>query len=544
MDFQDRPEEAAFRAETRQWLEANEPRRKTTDFHLRSESECETLSLEGPAATLWSDGGAVWQHAWVGAPSIRIVGGTDEVQRNVLGERVLGLPAEPGRTRPDLSRRCPPAGELTSGWLPEATPIVRAAPPLRSSALRHTTEEAGAVIADREHPLGREVTLLFRAAMVVFVWTVGIGILNGSDVVDFDRKVVLSHVHAGTLGWITISVFAAALWLFGAEAGHGEVRAGRFIARTALVVLPAFGLTFAFTYEEPRAVIGGLALAAIVTMFSWVLTRFRHVEHTTVHLAVLSAIATSVAGGVIGVLLATEIATGRNVLTDGGSDAHPATMVVGFLIPIGMALAEWGLRPSGRLEPAGRAGTIQVALPFAGGILLMVGLLLDVEALPPVATLIELAGVVVFFRRLWRPIRGARARGRGPGRYAAMSAAAIVANIVFLNYLVAANGGDIDLVPDHQLLALDHMMFVGVLTNAIFALLLVRFGSTRWPRVDDAAFVGMNVALIAFLVSLVAESTWMMRVATPVLGLSILAGLADRAITTRSPGRPLPLAPA
>ena len=61
---------------------------------------------------------------------------------------------------------------------------------------------------------------------------------------------------------------------------------------------------------------------------------------------------------------------------------------------------------------------------------------------------------------------------------------------------------------------------------------------------DDTAFVGMNVALIAFLVSLVAESTWMMRVATPVLGLSILAGLADRAITTRSPGRPLPLAPA
>jgi len=391
------------------------------------------------------------------------------------------------------------------------------------------------VITDRAHPLGREVILLFRAAMVVFVWTVGIGILNGTDVVDFDRKVLLSHVHAGTLGWITISVFAAALWLFGAGAGEGETRAGRFLARTSLVVLPGFGLTFAFTYEEPRAVIGGLALTVIVGMFAWVLARFRHVEPTTVHLAVVAAIATSVAGGVLGVLLATEIATGRNVLTDGGSDAHPATMVVGFLIPIGMALAEWGLWPAGRLEPAGRAGTLQVALPFAGGLLLMVGLLLDVDALPPLATLIELAGVVVFFRRLWGPIRGARAGARGPGRYAAMSAAAIVGNIIFLNYLVAANGGDIDLVADHQLLALDHMMFVGVLTNAIFALLLVALGGTRWPRVDDIAFVGMNVALVGFIVSLLGEWTWLMRVATPVLGLSILAGLADRALTARAP---------
>lgn len=381
------------------------------------------------------------------------------------------------------------------------------------------------------HPLGGEVKRLLQVAMVVFVWTIGIGILNGTDIVDFDRKVVLSHVHAGTLGWITTSVFAASVWLFGATADEGQVRVARGLAWYSMVVLPVFAITFAFTYDDPRAILGSLALLAIVGVFAWVVVRARQLELTTVHLGFLAAVATSVVGGVIGVLLATEIATGRDVLADGGSDAHPATMVVGFLIPVGMALAEWALRGND-LPPAGRLGTAQIIFPFVGGLLLMVGLLLDIEPLPPLATLIELVGVGIFFKRLWSPIRAVVWGERGPGRYAAASAFAIIANIVFINYLAGANEGDFDLVGDHQLLALDHVMFVGVLTNAIFALLLVASADvpSRWPRLDDVVFAGMNVALLGFAVGLLAESTWVIRLATPVLGVCILAGLLDRAL--------------
>ena len=381
-----------------------------------------------------------------------------------------------------------------------------------------------------QHPLRQEVHLLLQVAMVVFVWTVGIGILNGTDVVDFDQKVVLSHVHAGTLGWITISVFAASAWLFGRTADEREASVARVLARLSIVVLPVFALTFAFTYGDLRAVLGTAALAVILGMFAWVVARARRVTLTTVHLGFLAALATSVIGGVLGVLLATEIATGRDVLADGGEDAHPATMVVGFLIPVGMALAEWGLRGD-RLERAGRLGVAQIALPFVGGIVLMIGLLLDIDPLPPLATLIELGGVIIFFKRLWRPMRAVAWRERSPGRYATAAAVGIIANILFLNYLAGANEGDFDLVPMHQILAMDHTMFVGVLTNAIFALLLVATaGRTRWPALDDIVFWGMNVALVGFVVSLLAESTWLMRIATPVLGLCILAGLLDRTL--------------
>jgi len=380
------------------------------------------------------------------------------------------------------------------------------------------------------HPLRREVVLLLRVAMAVFVWTVGIGILNGTDLVDFDQKVILSHVHAGTLGWITTSVIAASLWLFGTGAGPDEARRARQVTWATVVVLPVFAFTFAFTYEEPRALIGTAALLVITAAFAWVVARARRVELTVVHLGFLAAVATSVVGAVLGVLLATKIATGWDVLPDGGSDAHPATMVVGFLIPVGMALAEWGLR--GRdLPRADRLGTLQMVFPFVGGLVLMLGLLFEIDPLPPLATLIELAGVVIFVKRLWAPFRAVSWGTAGAGRYAGASAVAILANILFLNYLAGINEGDFDKVAIHQILALDHMMFVGVITNAVFALLLVAAaGRTRWARVDDVVFVGMNLGLLGFVVSLLAESIGLRQVATPILGAAILLGLLERAL--------------
>jgi alkylation response protein AidB-like acyl-CoA dehydrogenase len=69
-------------------------------FHGLDLARTTNLALEllGPAGTVWDGDDASWFHEWATAPSMRIAGGTDEIQRNVLAERVLGLPAEP---RPD-----------------------------------------------------------------------------------------------------------------------------------------------------------------------------------------------------------------------------------------------------------------------------------------------------------------------------------------------------------------------------------------------------------------------------------------------------------
>jgi alkylation response protein AidB-like acyl-CoA dehydrogenase len=41
-----------------------------------------------------------WQDAFLGAPGLRIGGGTDQIQRNIIAERILGLPRDPRSRAP------------------------------------------------------------------------------------------------------------------------------------------------------------------------------------------------------------------------------------------------------------------------------------------------------------------------------------------------------------------------------------------------------------------------------------------------------------
>ena len=41
------------------------------------------------------EGAFALQRSFVGSPGMSIAGGTDEIQRNIVGDRVLGLPREP-----------------------------------------------------------------------------------------------------------------------------------------------------------------------------------------------------------------------------------------------------------------------------------------------------------------------------------------------------------------------------------------------------------------------------------------------------------------
>jgi len=54
-----------------------------------------TLAVQGPRGALLGEDApehGYWQQQFLSSPSLRIAAGSDEVQRNIIGERVLGLP--------------------------------------------------------------------------------------------------------------------------------------------------------------------------------------------------------------------------------------------------------------------------------------------------------------------------------------------------------------------------------------------------------------------------------------------------------------------
>jgi alkylation response protein AidB-like acyl-CoA dehydrogenase len=71
---------------------------KLVGARLGQELSAFALDLEGMAGGMMAGeapGETSFQEAYLGAPGMRIAGGTDEILRNIIAERVLRLPPEP-----------------------------------------------------------------------------------------------------------------------------------------------------------------------------------------------------------------------------------------------------------------------------------------------------------------------------------------------------------------------------------------------------------------------------------------------------------------
>jgi hypothetical protein len=382
-----------------------------------------------------------------------------------------------------------------------------------------------------EQRVPRDVAPLLFAAMTIFVLTVVIGILNGTDLMDIPHGLLMAHVHSGTLGWITLSIFAAAAWIVGGE------RVPRLLRDGSIVVVAFYVAMFWADSQPLRPVAGTLMLAAIVWFSVWTFGQRRGRALTVPRLSMLLAMLNLTIGAVLGVILGLALA-GTIDIGDGIAGAHPAMMVVGYLILAGVALDERVLKGETD-QPASRLGAIQAWLFFGAGIALAIGILLNVMPLLGLNLLGEIAGVAIVLIRHRREIASAGWPAASARLHAAASLMFTLPALGLLGYLIGRYADDIEAAPRELLLALDHATFIGILTNAIVALLLIATASRRdiWAWADGFVFWAMNLGLIGFVVGLVAEAATIKRVATPVMGAGILLGLLTTAMRLRSQDR-------
>jgi len=371
------------------------------------------------------------------------------------------------------------------------------------------------------------VRLLYQVALVLFIFTVVVGILNGTDAVDFGHETLMTHVHAGTLGWISLCVFGASLQLFcvGMSPDGGQATFIRNLPVVSVISITGYVAIFFVTTGIWRPIAGAVTLIVAACWFGWVLARSRSVVLSVPRLAILAALASLAIGAVLGVLLGIELSGEADVLPDGAEDAHPAAMVIGFLIPVGMALAEWILRPGANEEPANRLGKLQVALPFTGGILVMAGLLADINPLVAASLPFEIAGVAIFLWRMRSAIRDVVWRSPDYARAAVLTSLFLVVDIGLFVYLIVRYEGELDLAPQREILALDHVMFIGVMTNVLFGLVNSRIRNPLPLWVHNVIVVATNVGLVGFAIGLLADSSAIKQTFTPILGTGILLAI-------------------
>ena len=393
---------------------------------------------------------------------------------------------------------------------------------------------------DIERARATDIRALLIAAAAIFVVTVVIGILNGLDLVEFDHDTLMTHVHAGTLGWITLAVFAACGWIFGTSRSAGEHRLWRWSVWLAIVSFPLYVLAFWTGNITFRAVLAIPATAAIVGILWWIARRSGE-GWTIPRLGILAAVFSLTIGAFFGTLIQVQLALGTEWLGFGeAGGAHVTAMAFSYLVLVGMALAEWHFVPaSDRLS---RAGLVQVGALFVGGLLLVIGAVSNVQALLMLNTLFQLVAVVIFVIRLASPVARVNWLSAQAARFFGAAAVFVVIDVALLIFVIiqfvsgAYGPPDQDpslmTIPPWLIFALDHAIFIGVMSNAIFGLMTIlgRGNSFLSPWADHLVFWGMNLGMIGFVIGLALESAILKQVFSPIMGVAILLGLAVYAL--------------
>ena len=380
----------------------------------------------------------------------------------------------------------------------------------------------------------------FQYGLAIFTLTALLGLANATQLLGaLDRNTLLTHLHSGTLGWITMGVIGLTLWIFGGRDMNMAVRISALA--TAAYVLAFWSGNF-----QARAVFGVVMLLVVYSWWWFAVSRgmaegFGRLDIPK--LSVIFGLTTLAFGSTLGVIVQVILGTGNAIPTSPDLvGAHASAQTGGYLVLVAAGFIEQQLTGGGKRSTA---GLIQIALLFVSGLLLSFSLLLAAQlgpdlskALPALSTLLSLLGALFVVVRLGRAALGVSWAAGGQRHLAVAVAFLLLAKIleaVLVQQFIAANG-DISKVSIGLLHALDHSYFIGLMTNVLFGSILVLNASAArtWPWADNVIFWGLNIGAAAFIAVLLTNGsgegakafTNPVSFTAPIMGLAALIGIA------------------
>ena len=110
----------------------------------------------------------------------------------------------------------------------------------------------------------------------------------------------------------------------------------------------------------------------------------------------------------------------------------------------------------------------------------------------------------------------------------------LIVNITIFVYLISNYAEDFEQTPRRLLLALDHSIFVGVLTMAIMGYVANLSPTARPAWVDHAVFGGIVAGAGLFVAGLLADMDPLIHAGTPLLGAALLLGIGVHVLSLLS----------
>jgi hypothetical protein len=383
----------------------------------------------------------------------------------------------------------------------------------------------------------RAVYRAFQFGLGIFGLTALLGLANGTRIFGaLSQDTLLTHLHSGTLGWITMGVIGVTVWMF---AGRGETLS-RNVLITGLVTA-AYVLAFWSGNFPARAITGTLELLAILYWWWWTVGQartegFGHID--VPKLPLVLGLTILPIGAIVGVTIQLFLALGLTLPTSPELiGTHASAQIGGYLVLVTAGIAEWRLSGGGSRS---RAGLAQAYLLFLGGVLLAIGVGMNIQPFQGLATLFQVIGIVIIAVRFGgRALKAPWGEASGT-RHVAIAVPFLVLGLIleitFLAQIIQAQG-DFTKVSVGLNHALDHTFFVGVMTNTLFGVILLLTAAPvrTWPWADNLVFWGLNLGAASFIAVLLtvgsgysAPGPFQHPVAytASLMGLSALLGIA------------------
>jgi hypothetical protein len=399
-----------------------------------------------------------------------------------------------------------------------------------------------------------QVRIILLGAAVLFLINLFFGSDNAVTTGVLPRSQSLLHLHAGSIGWITLSQLAVAIWVFTGDRDVSEKFASRIrtIAWLAIGFFAGYIISFGLAFSQGgdffvlMPIFGTGATLMIWAAAIFALTQLRRqAVVTTVHILVAGGLVVAAVGATMGVLLGLELALGEQFLPiPAGEDrvgVH-AGMMDTYLILVAAGIVEWFIQK----DPQKRRtipGLLQALFLTMAGLLVPIGFLSgQLELLLPIFALLLLLGLIFFVARIgWRAIARNPMRGgvKAWGFFGTIWLVIYVA--IFIYFAVSLSNPDASL-PDWLGAVFVHAGFVGMMTNIILGVDTVRTKDAAhvlsWG--ESAAMWLINLGMLVFFVLKVTSDT---RLGAIAMGIGVLLGVVTMILRLRASGGQVAEAP-